>query len=170
MSPNKKLLKMQDEMHDSYRALNNFLKNELCLNNKSLLNKYEKLKASNLTLSPPVEFVSQIKDKNKRKEYCLLAVRHLEARLSINSGWERLSSIADMKIYTIITISLIIGAITIHFFSLTSGLITGAIVYWLLNELSESGKKANEFAVNSAIPWANKWRGDIKKFNEFIAE
>jgi len=148
--------------------MNNFLKNEVCLKNNLLLKKYEKLKASNLTVSPPVEFVYLIKDKNKRNKYCLLAIRHLEARLSINCGWEQLSSIADMKIYTIITFSLIIGAVTIHFFSLTSGLITGAIVYWLLNELSESGKKANEFAVNSAIPWANKWHDDIKKFKAFL--
>ena len=83
MSSDKKLLKMQDEMHDSYRELHNFLKNEVCLKNNLLLKKYEKLKASNLTVSPPVEFVSLIKDKNKRNKYCLLAIRHLEARLII---------------------------------------------------------------------------------------
>ena len=155
------------EVHDSHSELHNFLKNEIFLNNKLLLKKYGKLKASNLTVSPPVEFASLIKDKNKRNKYCLLAIRHLEARLSFNAGWERLSYIADMKIYTIITFSLITGAITINFFGLTTGLITGAICYWLLNDLSESGKKANEFAINTAIPWAKKWRDDIKKFKEF---
>jgi hypothetical protein len=170
MSPEKKLSKMQDELHYSYIELNDFLKNEVFLKDKLLFKRYEKLKASNLTVSPPVEFASLIKDKNKRNKYCLLAIRNLEARLGINSGWERLSSIADMKIYTIISISLIIVAITIRSFGLTSALIIGTIAYWLLNELSESGKKANEFALKCAIPWANKWRDDIKKFKEFIAE
>ena len=170
MASNKKLLKLHDALFGSEKELQDFLKNEISNKDKLLLEKYESLKKKKKRHSPPPEFASLIKNKALRNKYCTLAIKHLEARLEINSDFDKLSSVANMKIYTIVTISLVIAAISIRLFSLTAGLIIGALVFWLISERAESGKKENEFAINHAIPIADELKSDIIKFKEFIAE
>ena len=150
--------------------INNFVKDEVCSKSKVLYKKFESLSEITGYGLPPPEFASLIKDVEKRKKYCSMGIACTEAQLKSHKKWDGHSYYADFKIHTVISISIIAGAVVTKFYSLVVGVIVGALLYWLISEEVESAKVYNHFAETQAKPISDEWEEILTKFKKILMD
>ena len=166
--------------HKIKKDIDDYVEREICIEDEKLLKKYKTLCSGSYYGFPPLNFTKLIKDLEKRNKYCTLSISMIKEYIKFHERFiheENLNPqrfLSNFQTHTIITISIIIGAIGVKVFGLIGGVVSGAIAYWAINEYQINTRKSDQTESYKAKHLAEintitkEWEEILNQYQSFL--
>jgi len=153
-----------------------FIEHTVCSNNKVLYSKFERLCRPSSDLHVPSKFALLIKDRELRREYCLLGISYLEILLKIHQKEDEYGSHSDyLNKDIIVALSFGTGIVVTLVLNWISGLIVGAVLFYSLDkDLSQSLENEKheryKMAINIRSHIVRGWKKEMNELQDILAK